>query len=411
MIQVNSTQRIPIKMWLEAAGPKVMKQAYYLANLPFAYKWIALMPDAHVGYGMPIGGVLAAVDVIIPNAVGSDIGCGMCAIQLPLGCSSYFPERSYVLKELAKLIRERIPTGQKHHKNPEADELMPKNFTNCKIITEQYQSARHQLGTLGSGNHFIEIQKGDDGHIWIMIHSGSRNLGYQVARHYNAVAKDLNKKWHTSVPSEADLAFLPINSNEGQAYFTEMKYCIDFAFRNRKLMMDRVIECCKEIWPCHKEMQEMTSDGIINIAHNYAILEHHYGKNVWIHRKGATQAREGTMGIIPGSQGAKSYIVRGKGNPLSFNSCSHGAGRKMGREEAKKKLNLEHELKLLEDKGILHSIRGKNQLDEAQGAYKDIEEVMKNQEDLVEPLISLEALLCIKGVNSRKRKKKRNDKK
>lgn len=211
-------QRLPIKMWLDNLEPKAMKQAYYLANLPFAYKWIALMPDAHVGYGMPIGGVLATIDVIIPNAVGSDVGCGMCAVQLPL---EWFNIGSDVLKEVAKLIRERVPVGMKHHKEAQNENLMPSFMGDPRdltIVNREYESALHQIGTLGSGNHFIEIQKGSDGHIWIMIHSGSRNLGYQVAKHYNAIAKDLNEKWHSSVPPEADLAFLPIDSNEGQDY-------------------------------------------------------------------------------------------------------------------------------------------------------------------------------------------------
>lgn len=412
MIKVDISQKIPIKMWVDNLEEKALQQARNLANLPFAYKWIVLMPDAHMGYGMPIGGVFAAVDVIIPNAVGVDIGCGMCAVQLPI---QSFDIDSGLLKEIAKLIRDRIPVGMKHHKDSQDAIFMPGVGSsildaNVSIIRDQYVSASHQLGTLGSGNHFIEIQKGDDGHIWIMIHSGSRNLGYQVAKHYNKVAKDLNEKWHVSVPSKVNLAFLPVDSNEGQSYLTEMKYCVDFALCNRRLMMNRVIESFKEVYTNNRAIQEMTSEKMINIAHNYTSLEHHYGKNVWIHRKGATLAREGTIGIIPGSQGTKSYIVRGKGNSLSFNSCSHGAGRKMGREDAKKRLDLEHELKFLEDREILHSIKGKEQLDEASGAYKDIEIVMKNQEDLVDIVISLEPLLCIKGINSRKRKRKTNDK-
>ena len=223
-----------------------------------------------------------------------------------------------------------------------------------------------------------------------MIHSGSRNFGLKIAEHYNKLAIELNKKWHSQVPEEWDLAFLPVNSEEGQSYIREMQYAVDFAFANRKLMMDNIKNIFSEITNC--EFDEM-----INIAHNYAKLEHHFGKNVWVHRKGATLADEGTIGIIPGSQGTKSYLVKGKGNIQSFKSCSHGAGRKMGRNQAQKNLNLEEEIAKLDSQGILHAIRGVKDLDEASGAYKDIDVVMKNQEDLVEILVELTPLGVIKG--------------
>jgi len=245
------------------------------------------------------------------------------------------------------------------------------------------------LGTLGGGNHFIEIQKGDDGHIWIMIHSGSRNLGFKVANYYNKLAIGLNEKWHTSVPREWELAFLLTDSDEGQAYIKEMQYCVEYALANRRLMMERVIQSVAN------NTNQTGFDEMINIAHNYASLEHHYGKDVWVHRKGATLARKGTVGIIPGSQGTASYIVEGLGNKESFESCSHGAGRKMGRKQAQRELNLEEEQAKL--KGILHSVRGIKDLDEASGAYKDIKTVMENQKDLVKILVELKPLAVVKG--------------
>jgi len=226
-----------------------------------------------------------------------------------------------------------------------------------------------------------------------MIHSGSRNLGFKVAKHYNKVAQDLNEKWYSNVPEfkgEDGLAFLPLDTQEGKDYLMEMNYCVDFALANRKLMMDRVTLAISKELDHNVVFQPM-----INIAHNYAMMENHFGQNVMVHRKGATLARVGTVGIIPGSQGTKSYIVTGKGNKESFESCSHGAGRKMGRNVARKTLNLEEEQKKLE--GIVHSIRSVKDLDEASGAYKDISVVMKNQKDLVDVLVELTPLGVIKG--------------
>jgi len=232
-----------------------------------------------------------------------------------------------------------------------------------------------------------------------MIHSGSRNIGYQVAEYYNKLAIKLNERWHSSVPTAWELAFLPIGSKEAQDYLREMQYCVEFALANRKLMMDRVEDVmAEELKKYYKSLDEqVTFEPMINIAHNYASLENHFGENVWVHRKGATLAREGTIGIIPGSQGTKSYIVKGKGNQDSFMSCSHGAGRRMGRNQARKELVLADEVKVLEDKGIIHSIRGIKELDEAPGAYKDIDKVMSNQADLVDILVELSPLGVIKG--------------
>jgi len=229
-----------------------------------------------------------------------------------------------------------------------------------------------------------------------MIHSGSRNLGLKIADHYNKLAIKLNEKWHSGVPKKWELAFLPIDSEEGQAYIREMNYAVEFALANRKLMMDRIMNIVRYVAGYNKDT-DVSFDEMINIAHNYASQENHFGQNVWVHRKGATLAREGIIGIIPGSMGTHSYIVRGKGNPDSFESCSHGAGRLMSRTKARNELDLEAEKKLLDDQGIIHGIRSKNDLDEAPSAYKSIDKVMENQKDLVEVLVELTPLAVIKG--------------
>ncbi|MBD3362795.1 RtcB family protein [Candidatus Dojkabacteria bacterium] len=386
MEKIINTEQIPIKMWLTEIEEGALQQTKNLANHPFAFHHIAIMSDAHVGYGMPIGGVMATEDVIIPNAVGVDIGCGMCAVK-----TSKKQIDNNTLKKIMSGIRARVPLGFKHHKQKQAEHRMPRGPEGTEIVKREYQKALKQIGTLGGGNHFIEIQKGDDGYIWLMVHSGSRNIGLQVAEHYNKVAKRNRGKYKSKVPIKWQLDYLPVDSKEGMKYYDEMKFCVNFALGNRKLMMERIKEIFSE------ETGGCDFDELINIAHNYAANENHFGKSVWVHRKGATQAKMDQLGIIPGSQGANSYIVKGKGNPESFRSCSHGSGRKMGRREARRKLNLSREVKKLEEKGVLHSIRGSRDLDEAPGAYKNISMVMKQQKDLVEILVELEPLAVIKG--------------
>ena len=390
MRRIITSEKQLIKLWLDDIEENTLAQAQNLANLPFIFKHVAVMPDAHLGYGMPIGGVMASEEMVIPNAVGVDIGCGMCAVKTSLTSIS-----TKKLKLVLGIIRNTIPLGFKHHKKKQPGSLMPKvqggRIEDLPIVSREYSNARTQLGTLGGGNHFIEIQKGNDGHIWLMIHSGSRNIGFKVASYYNRLAIDLNLKWGSDIPHKWQLAFLPIDDENGRIYLQEMQYCIDFAYANRKLMMERVKDVLIAV------VQPVTFEPMINIAHNYAAMETHFHKNVMVHRKGATSGQEGEIGIIPGSQGTPSYIVRGKGERESFQSCSHGAGRKMGRKQAQRQLNLEHEQKLLEDQGILHSVRSKRDLDEASGAYKNVDEVMENQLDLVEVLVELRPLAVIKG--------------
>lgn len=389
MKKVIDTERIPIKLWLDEIDANTLQQAKNLANLPFAFKHICLMPDAHSGYGMPIGGVMATEGVIVPNAVGVDIGCGMCAVKTDLKNEPHIRKK---IKDIVDDIRKIIPVGFSHHDNAQDENLMPQNYNidNLHIIKNQYASALKQIGTLGGGNHFIEIQKDSEDIIWIMIHSGSRNLGKKVAEHYNNIAKNLNNLWYSSIDSKTDLAFLPFKTEEARKYYNEMKYCVDFAFANRQLILKRVQEVFVDYFP------EINFGEIINIAHNYAQWENHFGKDVVVHRKGATSAHKGEIGIIPGSQGTNSYIVEGLGNPESFASCSHGAGRKMGRNEAIRTLDLEEEQRKLDRLGIVHAVRSKSDLEEAPSAYKNIAHVMANQEDLVKIKVELSPLAVVK---------------
>jgi len=388
MVKEIKTEKLPIKMWIDDVEAGALEQAKNLANFPYAVDHIALMPDCHQGFGMPIGGVMATTEVIVPNAVGVDIGCGMCAIQTSLTGIS-----RKQLKKILGDIRTRIPLGFKHHKKSQDPGRMPAldDSEPMPVVKREYRSAMHQVGTLGGGNHFIEIQKGSDGQIWIMIHSGSRNIGKQVADYYNKMAIKLNQKWNSPVPKAHQLAYLPLNSDEGKQYIREMNYCVDFALASRKLMMDNTTAVFKN------HFGDISFAPMINIAHNYAAFEKHFGKDVVVHRKGATKASQDTVGIIPGSQGANSYIVKGKGNKESFESCSHGAGRTMGRKQAIRSLNLEEETQKLNEKGILHAIRSQRDLEEATSAYKDISKVMDLQKDLVDILVELSPLAVIKG--------------
>lgn len=382
------TERVVIKSWCNEPEAGALAQAKNLANLPFVFKQVCLMPDTHEGYGMPIGGVIATQGAVIPNAVGVDIGCGMLATKTSL-TEIDLP----ALKRILGTIRQTVPVGFEHQKQAQDEKLMPvmAEAASYPEVSRQYQSACKQIGTLGGGNHFIEIQQGSDGYLWFMIHSGSRNLGLKVANRYNRIAIDLNEKWHVEVPKKWELAFLPLESDAAAAYLREMRYCLDFALANRQLMASRV-RAALQI-----ELPETTFAEAINIHHNYAAMENHFGQNVLVHRKGATSARAGEMAIIPGSQGTASYIVQGKGNPDSFTSCSHGAGRKMGRQAAIRNLDLAAEQKRLEERGILHALRGKKDLEEAAGAYKDIDLVMAEQLDLVDIVVKLEPLAVIKG--------------
>lgn len=384
MIQKIETERIPIKLWLEDLEEGALQQAKDLANLEIAFRHIAIMPDSHQGYGMPIGGVLATKNAIIPNAVGVDIGCGMCSLRTDL--------REIEQKDLKKImgvIRKTVPVGFNHHSEKQDEKWMPALSDNLPVVSKEYQRALTQVGTLGGGNHFIEIQRGSDGFIWIMVHSGSRNIGFTVANYYHNRAKDEIKDVDKNVPE--DLAYFIRGSEGYDSYFNEMNYCIEFALQNRKLMMERVKTAFLEFLP------DIQFSNFINKPHNFAAWENHFDEDLIVHRKGATRAESGEWGMIPGSQGTSSYLVKGKGNALSFNSCSHGAGRIMSRHQARKKLDLKKEKQHLEALGVIHALRHKKDLDEAPGSYKDIKQVMALQKDLVDIQVELTPLAVIKA--------------
>mgnify|MGYP001339362563 CR=1 FL=1 len=390
MKRVITTEKIPLMLWLDTLEEEALLQARHLANLPCAFHHVAIMADAHVGYGMPIGGVLATVGAVIPNGVGVDIGCGMQAVRTDL-VELAQPD----LKKILAALRDAVPLGFKHHNKPRPAEVLPDPGDldrDLPVVAGEFESARRQVGTLGGGNHFIEIQQGNDQRIWLMVHSGSRNLGYKVAGHYNELAVRLAKKMGTdAIPKEWQLAMLPLASPEGQRYLREMEYCVAFARANRTEMMAALREIVAAITGCDQFAAP------IDVAHNYAAREMHFFREVWVHRKGATRAFLGEYGIIPGCQGSRSYIVRGLGNPQSFMSCSHGAGRVLGRKQAQRVLNLQEEKEKLDKRHILHSLRHRSDLEEAPGAYKDIGEVIANQLDLIEVAVELQPLAVLKG--------------
>ena len=403
---ISPAAKVAIKSWCNDLEPDALKQAANLAAHPAVDMHVALMPDCHVGYGMPIGGVIACRESVIPNAVGVDIGCGMGAVKTSLTVDKIGEARD--IRAIIDEIKQLVPVGEGkcHAKQQtwlgfaEYEEEITHNVPGWFELSH-FEHDRKNLGTLGGGNHFIEIQASEDGQVWLMLHSGSRNLGYRIASFYNKLALELNAKWHAEIPCK-DLAFLPADSKEGQSYIRDMNFALRYALENRARMM----AAAKSVMAEHFAGIEFIEE--INIHHNYAACERHFGRNVWVHRKGATSAQKGELGIIPGSMGASSYIVRGLGNPESFNSCSHGAGRKMGRMEASRQLTLEECNRAME--GIVFDRWGKAggggrkkaknamyDFGEAPQAYKDIDTVIRCELDLIEPLVKLRPLGVIKG--------------
>lgn len=387
-MKVIETTTVPIKLWAEDTEEGCLEQARNLASLPFVKKWVALMPDAHQGYGMPIGGVIATDRVVIPNAVGVDIGCGMKARKTNL--TELDKE---TLKKILNQIQRDVPTGFSHHgKNQEISEELLNRVQNMsfdnKDLCEIYFSMGEQMGTLGGGNHFIELQKGDDGHIWIMLHSGSRGIGKKTCDYYNKIAEDLNAQWYSHGAKE--LAFLPLDTPQGQEYMEAMHIAMRFAEENRLMMLERVTAAIAKFVP-NMEVEEA-----IDTHHNYASMEHHFGSDYLVHRKGAVRA-VGKV-IIPGSMGTFSYIGEGLQNPESFWSCSHGAGRRMGRKEAMRQFTCQQVLEEMKQKDIeLFKVKKEDVAEECAASYKDIDEVMENQKDLVKPLVKLKPLGVVKG--------------
>lgn len=405
----NENTEFPIKVWLEKQSDmegSCLEQAYHLSRLPFLHKWVCLMPDTHAGMGMPIGGVIAAKDVVIPNAVGVDIGCGMIYAATNVKVADIrdiVTSNGSVIQGMIGDILRNVPVGFAHHRTvmpcytlDRAMEEYDKYEQDVELLGEM-DAGCYQIGTLGGGNHFIELQEDQDGYLGIMIHSGSRHFGKSVCDYFNYKARQLNQKYYTQVPDEYRLAFLPVDSKEGAAYLNWLSLCMDFARENREKMM-LAVKAVVEKWVGRYTDLSLEFSDEVNCHHNYAALENHYGENVWVHRKGAVRAREGEIAAIPGAMGSYSYIVMGRGNKESFCSSSHGAGRQYSRKGAMNAFTCEEVMVDLKKQGVLLGKKNKKDVaEESRFAYKDIEIVMKNQSDLVVPVKRLKTVGVVKG--------------
>lgn len=409
MFVISEQHAVPVKIWQEGKDvldTKCIEQAQHLSKLPFAFKWIALMPDTHAGKGMPIGGVIACEDAVIPNAVGVDIGCGMGFVQTDIPVSvlrETVTGSGNLVQAICGDILRNVPTGFGHYRQPQASAVLDRakaemqKYEADAVLLPQLDEGYFQAGTLGGGNHFIELQEDENGFCCIMLHSGSRHFGNIVGQYFNKIAAALNAKWHSVVDPAWQLPFLPVDSDEGRRYLEWMQLSMDFAYENRAIMLKKV----KEIFA--KYVEKYTGSvpvftGEINCHHNYAALEHHYGKNVWVHRKGAIRAREGELAIIPGAMGSYSYIVRGKGNPESFMSSSHGAGRTCSRTAAVQNYPVQEVMTDLHENNVVLAKHSKNDVaEEYRLAYKDINQVMAQQSDLVEPVKRMFTVGVVKG--------------
>lgn len=399
--KIISETRVPIKIWTDTAEQESIEQLKNTANLPFVFKHVAAMSDVHFGRGATIGSVIATKGAIIPAAVGVDIGCGMCAVKLPFSIDVLGGTAK--LAELRHSIERSIPVGRHGYKELDArraDAWLGLGENSIDQIkgppgesTRLVKNATLQLGTLGGGNHFIEICYDTQGGAWIMLHSGSRNIGKVLAERHIDKAKDLMKKYFISLP-DPDLAFLAQSTDEFKAYIKDLNWAQNYAKANRNEMMLRVLREVYRAVYGPDAIFDLKTLFRVDCHHNYTSQENHFNSNVWVTRKGAVSAKKGEFGIIPGSMGTRSFIVRGLGNVESFCSCSHGAGRRMSRTKAKAMYTTED---LVTQTAGVECRKDAEVVDEIPGAYKDIDEVMENQMDLVEPVWELKQIICIKG--------------
>ncbi|WPC39380.1 RtcB family protein [Clostridium sp. JS66] len=405
----NEKTKKPIKIWLKNESTieeSCLEQIYNLSKLPFIYKWVSIMPDTHTGKGMPIGGVIATEDVVIPNAVGVDIGCGMGFVKTNIKVSdirSINTANGSLIQNIVGDILRNIPVNFKKHKTAQSCYTLDRakleldKYESYKILLEEIEAGYFQIGTLGGGNHFIELQEDEEGYLCIMLHSGSRHFGKQVCDYFNNIAEELNKKWYSTVPSEYKLAFLPVDTKEGKGYINWMNLSLDFAYENRAKMLVVVKEILEK-WVTKYIKINIEYSNEINCHHNYASLENHYNKNLWIHRKGATRANKGELAVIPGAMGSYSYVVAGAGNAESFSSSSHGAGRLYSRTAAMNNFSTEQVVLDLKQQGVVLGKNNKKDVaEESRFAYKNIDEVMENQRDLVIPVKKLKTIGVVKG--------------
>jgi len=401
----------PVKIWTDDVEEAAMGQIRNLATLPFIHHHVAIMPDVHWGMGSTVGSVIPTIRAIVPAAVGVDIGCGMVAAKLSIRADQ-LPD---TLLPLRSAIEAAIPHGRTDNGGAndlgawsdrssrvgqplvvsiewqrlfEDDRFAELSVQEPAMLKGHVNGARH-LGTLGTGNHFIELCLDLDNNVWLMLHSGSRGIGNRIGSYFIQKAKEEMERWHIKLPDD-NLAYLPEGTRFFNAYWKALSWAQDFARTNREIMLGRALQAVEETLGIKIEATEAA----INCHHNYVAVENHYGKNVYVTRKGAVRAREGDLGIIPGSMGRRSFIVRGKGNAESFSSCSHGAGRRMSRTEARKRYTIED---LSAQTLGVECRKDADVIDEIPEAYKDIDTVMANQSDLVDIVAELKQVLCVKG--------------
>jgi tRNA-splicing ligase RtcB len=409
---------VPIKAWTKGVPLEdaARQQLLNVAQLPFIYKWVAAMPDVHWGIGATVGSVIPTRGAIIPAAVGVDIGCGMMAVQTTLNASD-LPDNLHGLREAIELA---VPVGRTDQggandrgawKRPPDHHLdvWAKMEPVFKEIVDKYPKLEHKqrlnhLGTLGTGNHFIEVCLDEADRVWFMLHSGSRGVGNRLGTFFIELARQDMRKWMINLPDQ-DLAYLPQGTEHFDDYVKAVHWAQDYALANRQLMMRNIIKAVRTsglvpLFQAGSDQSVVNSPeaeglcSVVSCHHNYVAWEHHYGENVLVTRKGAVRARAGDMGIIPGSMGTRSYIVRGKGNPESFMSCSHGAGRAMSRKEAKRRFTVADHIAAT--KGV-ECRKDADVIDETPMAYKSIDAVMEAQKDLVEIVHTLRQVICVKG--------------
>ena len=402
--EVTRQGGVPIKSWTRGVPfeEEARQQLINISRLPFIHKWVAAMPDVHLGKGATIGSVVPTVGAVIPAAVGVDIGCGMIAVRISLSADQ-LPDN---LAAVRSAIECAVPHGRSKRLRGNRDKgawgELPADVIQAwqplsgrfDVLKEKHPVLKNtnninHLGTLGTGNHFIEMCLDEHDRVWLMLHSGSRGVGNRIGTHFIEKAKKDMERWMIQLP-DADLAYLPEGSDHFEQYIEAVEWAQKFARINREVMMARVIAAVRSVLGIEFESRTEA----VNCHHNYVSREYHFGKDVLVTRKGAVRAREGEMGIIPGSMGARSFIVRGLGNEESFCSCSHGAGRVMSRTKAKKMVSLEEHMEATvgvecrKDAGVI---------DETPSAYKPIEKVMEAQKDLVEVVYTLKQVVCVKG--------------
>jgi len=387
---------VPVRIYTGELEPAARAQLVNVSKLPIVHHHVAAMPDVHLGIGATVGSVIPTLRAIIPAAVGVDIGCGMMATQLSL-TSSDLDEKA--LGKVFNQISRDVPVGFGQHNDRDVRDHAAKRFKKqLSLILGRHPGIQkrkgkntswaHQLGTLGGGNHFIEVCLDEAGRAWVMLHSGSRGIGNAIGTYFIELAKRDAERNQLRLP-DRDLAYFPEGARHFDDYVEAVGWAQDYARANREEMMDLVLEAMRRHVPAFE-----VRGAAVNCHHNYVERERHFGEEVWLTRKGAIRARAGDLGIIPGSMGARSYIVRGKGSPESFHSCAHGAGRRMSRNMAQKNFKVEDLVR--QTQGVVCR-KDKGVLDEIPGAYKNIDEVMANQSDLVEVVHTLKQVLCVKG--------------